>query len=385
MTTSWKNTLNSLALAFVTSLCVYPAHAQEAPFMLAVSEPLTGVNAFYGQQARWGTALAIAEANAAGGIAGRKIEADYVDNMCNPAEGVKSISQVLSNPKYIAVIDGGCSSVALAIMPLVEKAGIPYIVANPSAPAISDRSGAGGNKWTFKVNPTDATMLKSLVAWLVKNGTADRIAVLGEDTDYGRGGAKALEEMLAKEGKKMLAPEFFAKGQTDFSAVFTKIKASKPTQMAIFAIGADTANLMNQWYESGGGVPLTGRIQLEQIPKEIVGSPVFAGLSTVQPWDANVDMPANKKFIADFTKLSGSGPTVNAWDSYEATRTVIAALAKIGRTATPAQLRDSLTTIKVPAMFGGMIEFDANHLAHINAVVLTIKDGKTFVVGMSKT
>jgi branched-chain amino acid transport system substrate-binding protein len=383
MTMTWNNAIRIAALSLLVGLSA--AQAQESPIMIGVSEPLTGVNAFYGQQARWGAALAIAEANAAGGIGGRQIAADYVDNICNPAEGVKSVAQMLASSKYVAIMDGGCSSVALAIMPLIERAGVPYIVANPSATAISDRSGAGGNKWTFKVNPTDATMLKSLVGWLSKNADISRVAVLAEDTDYGRGGAKAFQELLAKEGKTMLAPEFFQKGMTDFSGVFAKIKAAKPTQMAIFAIGADTANLMNQWYEGGGGVPMTGRVQLEQIPKEIIGSPVFAGLSTVQPWDMSVDLPANRKFIADFQKLSGSAPTVNAWGAYEATRTLIAAIMKVGKTATPAQVRDALQTIKVPAMFGGMIEFDDHHLAHINAVVLTIKGGKVVVVGMSKT
>jgi len=181
MTTTWKRSLSVLLLALLAG---GQAFAQPAPLVIGVTEPLTGVNAFYGQQARWGAALAIAEANAAGGINGRKVEADYQDNMYNPAEGVKSVSQMLAQSRHIAILDGGCSSVALAIMPLIERAGIPYVIANPSATAISDRSGVGGNKWTFKVNPTDATMLKSLVSWLGKNANTDRVAFLAEDTDF---------------------------------------------------------------------------------------------------------------------------------------------------------------------------------------------------------
>ena len=89
--------------------------------------------------------------------------------------------------------------------------------------------------------------------------------------------------------------------------------------------------------------------------------------------------------MAEFQKLAKAAPTVNAWDSYEATRVVIAAIKAAGPEPTPAAVRDALATIKVPAMFGGDIEFDQNHLAHMNAVVLTIRDGKTVVLGMSKT
>ena len=360
------------------------AWAQE-PLRIGVSEPLTGVNAFYGQQARWGAELALAEANAAGGVNGRLVEAEYQDNQCNPAEGVKSISQMLAEKRDIVIFDGGCSSVALAAMPLVERAGVPYVVANPSATAISDGSGVGGNTWTFKVNPSDATMLQSLVAWLEKGGVADRIAVLAENTDYGRGGAKALGELLAKRGKKVLSTDYFDKGTTDFTNVLARIGSSRPSQLAIFAIGADTANLLNQYAEAGGPAPLTGRIQLEQIPKEIAASAVFAGLSTVQPWDVSVDNPANKTFVEAFRAKAKQDPTVNAWDAYEAMRVVLAAIKAAGPNPTPATVRDELERVVVPAMLGGDIAFDDHHLAHVNAVVLTLKDGKTVVLGMSKT
>ncbi len=361
------------------------ADAQQEPLRIGVSEPLTGVNAFYGQQARFGADLALAEANAAGGINGRMIEAEYQDNQCNPAEGVKSISQMLAAKRDIAIFDGGCSSVALAAMPLVARAGVPYVVANPSATAISDASGAGGNKWTFKVNPSDATMLQSLVAWLDKQGVAGKIAVLAENTDYGRGGAKALGDLLAKSGKALLSTNYFEKGTTDFTNAFARIAASHPSQLAIFAIGADTANLLNQYAEAGGVAPLTGRIQLEQIPKEIAASPVFAGLSTVQPWDIAVDTPENKHFVESFRAKAKQDPTVNAWDAYEAMRVLLAAIKAAGPNPTPEGVRDALEKVEVPAMLGGTISFDDHHLAHVNAVVLTLKDGKTIVLGMSKT
>jgi branched-chain amino acid transport system substrate-binding protein len=376
--------IRTLAIAAALLGLIVTARAQEAPLRIGVSEPLTGVNAFYGQQARWGTELALNEANAAGGINGRKIEAEYQDNACNPADGVKSVTQMLSSGRYVAMLDGGCSSVALAIMPLVERAGVPYVVANPSASAISERSGAGGNRWTFKVNPSDATMLESLVDWLKKQGVADNIAVLAEDTDFGRGGAKALSDILAKSGKHLARTDYFQKGTADFTTVLASIKASNPSQLAIFAIGADTGNLLNQ-YADVGGPPLTGRIQLEQIPHEIAASPVFKGLSTVQPWDMAVDTPENKTFIAAFRKLASADPTVNAWDSYEATRVLLAAIAAAGPNPTPAAVRDALEKVKVPAMFGGTLDFDANHLAHMNAVVLTLQGGKTVVLGMSRT
>src|ERR1700730_14794067 len=117
------------------------AQSQEGPILIGASIPLTGGVSTFGQHSRWGAEMAIDEANAKGGVLGRRIEIDFQDNRCNPAEGVKSVTQMLSDKKYVAIHDGLCSSVALAIMPLVERAGVPLVVANGSATAIAEKSG----------------------------------------------------------------------------------------------------------------------------------------------------------------------------------------------------------------------------------------------------
>ena len=116
------------------------AQSQEGPILIGASIPLTGGVSTFGQHSRWGAELAVSEANAKGGVLGRKIEVDFQDNRCNPAEAVKSVTQMLSEKKYVAIFDGLCSSAALAIMPLVERAGVPFVVANASATSIAERS-----------------------------------------------------------------------------------------------------------------------------------------------------------------------------------------------------------------------------------------------------
>ena len=258
----------------------------------------------FGQHSRWGAELAMAEANAKGGVLGRKIEIDFQDNRCNPAEAVKSVTQMLAEKKYVAIFDGLCSSAALAIMPLVERAGIPFVVANASATSIAEKSGVGGNKWTFKVNPTDASMLDALVGWLDKEGKAGNIAFLGEDTDFGRAGSTGLENALKKRNLKLAVVDFFQKGNADFTPVLTKIKAKKPGLLALYAVDADFQNAIRQWYGLGGGVPLTGRVLVDQVPKEIMESGFLDGTTSVQPYDPSVDTPGNKAFVEAFTEAS---------------------------------------------------------------------------------
>ncbi|MGK2952378.1 MAG: ABC transporter substrate-binding protein [Thiobacillus sp.] len=381
--------LRLLATSFasvVLAAATLPATAQsDAPIVIGSSIPLTGGVSTFGQHSRWGTELAIAEANAAGGVLGRKIEADFQDNRCNPAEAVKSVTQMIANKKYVAIFDGLCSSAALAIMPLVERAEIPFVVANASATSIAEKSGVGGNKWTFKVNPTDGSMLDALVGWLDKDGKADNIAFLGEDTDFGRAGSSGLEGALKKRNKKLTDVDFYQKGTADFSNVLAKIKAKKPQLLALYAIDADFQNLMRQWYTAGGGVPLTGRVLVDQVPKEIMASGFLDGTTSVQPYDPSIDTPGNKTFVETFTKKNGTAPIMVAFESYESTRILIDAIKRAGSTD-HAAVRDALTKTRYQSILGGApLEFDANNLLHNNAVILGIKDGKVVVLGFSKT
>lgn len=361
------------------------AAAQQPPIVIGSSIPMTGGVSTFGQHSRWGSELAVEQANAAGGVLGRKVEMDFQDNRCNPAEAVKSVTQMISQKKYVAIFDGLCSSAALAIMPLVERAGVPFVVANASATSIAEKSGVGGNKWTFKVNPTDASMLNALVAWLDKDGKAGNIAFLGEDTDFGRAGATGMEAALQQHKHKLASVDFYQKGTADFSSVLAKIKARKPAALALYAIDADFQNLMRQWNGMGGGVPLTGRVLVDQVPKEIMATGVLNGTTSVQPYDVNIDTPANKAFVEAYKKKSGgTAPIMVGFESYEATRILLDAIKRAGNTQ-PAAIRDALEKTKYQSILGTTLEFDKNNLVHNNAVILGVRDGKVVVFGFSKT
>jgi branched-chain amino acid transport system substrate-binding protein len=369
----------------VAAAAPWAAAQAPGPIMIGSTIPMTGGVSTFGQHSRWGSELAMQEANAAGGVLGRKIEIDFQDNRCNPAEAVKSVTQMIAEKKYVALLDGLCSSVALAVMPLVERAEIPFVVANASATAIAEKSGVGGNKWTFKVNPTDASMLDALVAWLDKEGKAGNIAFLGEDTDFGRAGSAGLEAALKKRNLKLASVDFYQKGTADFSTLFAKIKSKKPAALALYAIDADFQNAMRQWYSMGGGVPLTGRVLVDQVPKEIMASGFLDGTTSVQPYDSTIDTPANKAFVEAYKKLSGgTAPIMVGFESYETTRILLDAIKRAGSTD-PAKIRDALTKTKYPSILGTTLEFDANNLVHNNAVILGIKGGQVVVFGFSKT
>jgi branched-chain amino acid transport system substrate-binding protein len=167
--------------------------------------------------------------------------------------------------------------------------------------------------------------------------------------------------------------------------VLAKIKARKPAALALYAIDADFQNLMRQWQGMGGGIPLTGRVLVDQVPKEIMSAGTLDGTTSVQPYDSSIESAANKTFVEAYRKKSGgTAPIMVGFESYEATRILIDAIRRSGN-AQPAAIRDALTKTKYKSILGTTLEFDQNNLVHNNAVILGIKDGKVVVFGFSKT
>lgn len=363
------------------------AQAQTQPqerLTIASSLPLTGGSAWYGNQGRNGALLAVEEVNAAGGVLGAPVAIDFLDNRCNPAEGVKSLTQALAEKRYSALHEGGCSSVALAVMPVIARAGVPFVIGSPSATSITAASGVGGNPWAFKIIPNDVGMLSALVKWIDDQGKSGRVAFVGEDTDYGRSGAKAFDEALQTHGKKLLSQDFYQQGTSDFTNLFTRLKASRPSLVAAYIIGADSQNYLRQWFEFGGGVGLTGRIFTDQIPDPIITSGALDGMAVIHPYDIHLDTPENKAFVARYQARFGSLPNLTSWVSYEGVR-VIAEAARAAGSADPARLRDAIRAGRFTTILGDTIAFDDHHLAHLDALIIGVDKGRVVVLGRAKT
>jgi branched-chain amino acid transport system substrate-binding protein len=134
----------------------------------------------------------------------------------------------------------------------------------------------------------------------------------------------------------------------------------------------------------GGGVPLTGRVLIEQVPKEVLSSGFIDGTISVQPYDTAVDTPANKEFVEKFTKRFSEAPMLISFESYETMNILIDAIRRSGD-ATPEKIRDALPKTKYQSMLGPMLEFDSHNLVHNSAVIFGVQGGKLVILGMSKT
>ena len=86
-------------------LAVMPAAAQQGPIKIGAILPLTGSGASYGVWMKGGTEMAAEEINAAGGIAGHKLEVIYEDHAADASKAVNAMRRLVEVEKVPFTLD----------------------------------------------------------------------------------------------------------------------------------------------------------------------------------------------------------------------------------------------------------------------------------------
>ena len=380
-----RNFKSGVALAAIALLCGTSSTVAQDSIMIGSTSSFTGPAAFYGKHQRWGIEMAVDEINSNGGVLGKMIEVVYEDNRCNPAEAVKAVNALISQHGVSAILGALCSSATLAALPVVKRSQVPMVTSSSTAASITDQIGEDVNRWGFRSTVADDGMAHAMVAHLKKEGVT-RVAIVGEETDYGRGGAEIFTEALQANGLELVSADFVDPTSPDFSAIITKLKANQPDRVAVYFTSTPLAAFFRQYEAARLKIPGTGRLLLEVVKKavtpEFVAGGGLDGSTGTNPYSPDIDTPENANFVARFTERFGEAPNQPSFMVYEAMH-VLARAIEVAEDASPAAIRDGLRKVQYESMMGGTISFDESHQARNNAVVTAFREGDIMVVGLS--
>jgi branched-chain amino acid transport system substrate-binding protein len=174
--------------------------------------------------------LYIDKLNENGGVLGRKLELVYYDDASEAAKSNSFAKRLIENDKVDVIIGGSTTGGSMAVIPLVEKSGVPFI------------SLAGGvsivepvKKWVFKVPHTDRMAAEKVFSDLKKRNLK-KVALLSESSGFGQSGRKETLAIASKYGVEIVADETYGPKDTDVTAQLTKIK-NVPGVQALFVFG----------------------------------------------------------------------------------------------------------------------------------------------------
>jgi len=205
--------------------------AQGSAVKLGIVHPVSGALSYSGQQGRLGAVMAIDEINAAGGIKalnGAKIEAVLGDAQSTP-EGGNAEVEKMNSAGVAAIVGGYGSSICLAASQTAARYDLPYVVDVGVVDAIVTR----GLKNTFRFGPGFGVIAKTALDNLVTindqaGKPAKSVMIVHEDSAFGSGLAKLLNDQLPGRGFQVLDTISHPTPTRDFNNVALKIRAQDP-------------------------------------------------------------------------------------------------------------------------------------------------------------
>ena len=372
-----------LVVAFALLSCIGAAHAAD-PVKIGLTSILSGPNADRGQSEQYGAQLALNQINQAGGVLGRPVEAFYADNACKPETGVPATRRLIEQEHVPVVIGALCTPVTHAIMPMMQGAKVPLVIATSAGQDFVDASGVGGNDYAFKTIPSEVDIANGLLRWLKSKNIAS-IAIVADDGSFQRANAVAVAKAAQDAGLRVVEQvtiEKDTKEPKDFAAIVDKLKASAPDQVvAIF--GPSTSGFFRAYEAAGWKVPVTGRFDIPgavaALSQQFRDAGGLSGLTGVAVFTPLLDKPEVQDFVAAYKAHYGLTPTQRSFFVYEATYLVVDAIRRAGSDQ-PEAIKEALKTSTMPSRLGGSYAPDDHNHAHTPLQILGLADGKPTVI-----
>ena len=231
--------ISLLAMALVLTL-VAAAAAQTKEVVIGVLYPMTGPVAQIGIDNRniinvavdiinngANINLALAKSKGLPRLGGAKVRVVFVDHQGKPDLGLAEAERLITQEKVHALFGAYFSSVTNTASQVAERMGIPYVNADSSSPALTER----GFKWFFRTSPHDGHFSQVMFEFMQdfekkRNIKFKSVAILNEDTTFGTDSSKVQEELAKKYGYDVVARIPFRTGTTSLDAEVGRLKGA---------------------------------------------------------------------------------------------------------------------------------------------------------------
>lgn len=211
-------------------------------YKLAATIPMTGNNMQYGISYENALKLAVEDFNAAGGLDGTQVELVVYDDKGDQTEAINVASRIIEDPDVFAVVGSFGSAVSMAIAPVYEEAGMPFISPNTSH---VDFPGMG--EYLIPISPVKSTEIRTLAETLIEEMGAQDLAIVYANNDTGVISEEAIRGVWTEQGGKIVISENYVPGETqDFTPILSKVKDAAPQIVYLSGGYNDIANILIQ-------------------------------------------------------------------------------------------------------------------------------------------
>ncbi len=364
------------------------AFGAEKPFKIGSEQPLSGAAADGGKTAVVGLQMAVDRINKNGGINGRPVELDIVDDASSPAVARQKTEKMVQQDQIDAHVGGFLSNICLACMPVWNQAKVVNMI---SVCLDTTLTTSACNRYSFRVHDYAPAQAVAFGPMLTKLGKKWHIVYA--DYSWGQSTRDAYAAEIKKNGGEVVGTTGTPLGTADMTPFLSKISGNFD---GIFAIlfGKDGVTYGNQAYDLGltkkyksaGDGAICESVNLPALGNKIDG---FVAINRYIPvFQGPLDTPYLHAFFDDakprLAKIDPSGPLPDRYvqSNYEAMNALKVAMeaSKFNGRADTMKLVEALEGLEMKEGYdfpqGDKTLRKADHQAFLREFLYTVKGGK---------
>lgn len=238
--------MRKMILLLAALLCAGQLFAA-GKIVIGANMELTGPIASLGQGTKEGILLAAEQQNKKGGLLGKQIDIIVLDNKSDATEAANQTVKLIAEHRVCTVLGPVTSGNCKAAAPIAQRMNVLLFTPTATNPDVTK---IGNN--IFRACFLDSYQGQAIAQFAAKTLKAKKMAVLMENgNDYARGLGDFAGNTFKKLGGQVVAREFYAKSEKDFSSLLTKIKAKKPDVIVLPSYYDTVALCIKQAREMG--------------------------------------------------------------------------------------------------------------------------------------
>src|SRR5438034_6773310 len=321
----------------------------QGPIRIGASLSLTGTYAKLGKNQQEGYQLCQKERNAKGGLLGRKLELVVYDDQSMPPTGVRLYEKLITEDKVDVVMGPYSSPITEAVANVTEK--YKKIMVTPLAATTSIFRKEPRRKYIFMILSPAEVYLEGLIDMAAKRGLKT-VAIVNEDTLFSKAAAAGAVDLAKKKGLQVVFQEAYPKGNTDFSALLTKIKATNADVLAAATYFDDAVALTRQMKELNVNPKMYGVTVGGDLPEfydTLKANAEYVYGAT--QWEHVLPYPGNHEFFGAYKKEFGHEPSYHSAAGYAGCLIYAEAVKRAG-TLDADRVREQLLKLEMRTVFG---------------------------------
>jgi branched-chain amino acid transport system substrate-binding protein len=237
--------------------------------------------------------------NAQGGVHGRKFEIVTADDACKETTGIAAAKKLIHQDQVFMLLVVPCSGVAMAIKPMIDEEGIPWIgvSANPKLTTPTVKS-------MFHVTYTGVYSGRAMARFALSKPNTKKVVLVAHTNDWAKGYCDPATAYMKEQGVEPMMNLALERGSTDATAQSLRIKSAN----ADFVLGclyeAELAILLRDLHKYGVSVPVIGALgaDFENTHKRVNNPAAMKNFYLPYQFKAPMGSPEMKKWEEIFVK-----------------------------------------------------------------------------------